>query len=182
MALITGVQRAISASMRRGIRPANCRSAPSTGARTSRGPPAGPDRLARPRVDLRDDRLGRLGGRDQPVPGVGLDVDAGSPSASGQSGSSGGALGRGDREDLHLARSRHAASPRSPACRPSARRRASPRSSPAASPIGNVHQLRAALERDRLHGEMRQRAVADRAEIVFAGLALEQRRPARRPC
>ena len=40
--------------------------------------------------------------------------------------------------------------------------------------IGDVHHRRPALERDRLHGEMRQRAVADRAVIVFAGVLLQQ--------
>ena len=41
--------------------------------------------------------------------------------------------------------------------------------------IGHVHELRAGLDRDRFHREMRQRAVADRSEIVFAGIVLQQR-------
>ncbi len=41
--------------------------------------------------------------------------------------------------------------------------------------VGHVHHLGAALERDRLHGEVRQRAVPDRSEVEFARFALEQR-------
>jgi hypothetical protein len=38
-----------------------------------------------------------------------------------------------------------------------------------------MYQLRAGLDSDRLHGEMRQRAVTDRAEIVFTRIFLQQR-------
>jgi hypothetical protein len=41
--------------------------------------------------------------------------------------------------------------------------------------ITAVHDLRTGLERQRLHGEMRQRAVADGGEVVFAGIGLDQR-------
>jgi hypothetical protein len=38
-----------------------------------------------------------------------------------------------------------------------------------------VDDLRTALKRDRLHGQLRQRAVADRTKIVFAGIAFQER-------
>ena len=40
--------------------------------------------------------------------------------------------------------------------------------------VGDVDHGRAALERERLHGQMRQRAVTDRTVVVFSGIPPEQ--------
>ena len=125
-------------------------------------------------VDLSDNRPRRAARRDQSVPGIGVDVDAGLHQGR-HVGQKRRALGGGDGENLHAARGavrRHRDRRQTSHLRVVADHRGN---GLRRTWIGQVHQARAGLQRDRLHGEMRQRAVADRAEIILAGILLEQR-------
>ena len=110
---------------------------------------------------------------NESAPGVGLDVDAGFLQRR-NSGQQRRALGGGHGKDLDFAGGdlRHHRNRRqadhlhviADQRRHRLRRRG----------IGDVDELRAAFQRDRRHGELRQRAGADRAVGIFAGIVRDQ--------
>ena len=125
-------------------------------------------------VDRVDDGLRRAARRDQAVPGVGFHVDA-ALFQRRHVRQIRRALGGRHRQDFHLAglrQRRHRDRRQAGHLRVVADHRRDRRRR---AGVGHVHDLRAGLERERLHGEMRQRAVADRGEVVFAGIGLHQR-------